>query len=167
MSRLYALFALVLAAVILLFPPTAEARSVAAPSLQRTQQVVTRFLTEYDLHHTRAILSLVTKNIRYSDCDYAQRKAVVIIGKTAFKHWLHKQFKLDDQFAISVIQAGGYDIDGFTPTVFGFDGKRSNDALRAYGITSLEMYFPKGVMNDAGTKIMGMTLGGKGCALGS
>lgn len=155
---------LALAASSLLPPKGAGATSSATPSLQRTRDVVTQFLAAYDLHHTRRVLATVTKDIRWGDCNYARRTMVVIDGKAALKRWLHKQLALHDQLDVSRIQPGGYLGDTVTPRVFGFDGTRTSDSLRAQGFQSIPLYFPKGVMNTAGTKIMGLTLAGPDCS---
>jgi hypothetical protein len=155
--------------LMLLLPDASQAKAVGArATTEQTRLVIQRFVAAYNKHDRAAVLSLVTANVRYLDCDYSDRQAHDLRGKRALTGWLRARFAEHDRFQVTSILAGGWSDDAVDPRVFGIMGTRTNDAIRAQRLQPQEINGSKGILNQAGTRIRSYQVrDAAGCKVGA
>lgn len=128
--------------------------------LVQTCSLLQAYVGAYNRHDRRAALALLDPMVRIWDCDLVWNQVHKIDGRTAASQWLRDRFAEHDRFQGPIAVGGwGASEDQASPLVFSFAGSRSSDVLTARGVPPYDLSGSKGVLIDAGTRILAMTLG--------
>lgn len=112
--------------------PSYNTRIPVEPIQNRGIAILRAFLEAYNAHDVQGVLSTLTNDVHYGDCDYLNVSGITMQNKTAVGAWLQARFADHDRFMQAQLQVVlPHRATPDAPLGATLVAIRSNDTLRA------------------------------------